>query len=455
MIEWFGEVPPDEIRHRLKQIYKKLVETSKQFATEHTDVLSRLWDEYDVNGDGALSLDELVRFRRHSLQFDEEQIRAQGDQMAAMYEQGVKIELMREGLYSQAATNSSKYDSRGQEILETQLAEHKKALATATQEQIDQIIEMGGDDQLAKAAQECLKQLDANGDGTVSKADFLEMFLPLSVSAVVTSLCAELGIDVDEVDLDGPAPETGGPLLVRSNSFSEHMWTPLAQAKFDFFLKIGELFTQTLSGLQQPADEESVLPKLEVFGRQVLEQARQFGSQHVELTQKLWEKYDEDGDGQLSIQELEKLCVHAIRAMCMDMQVRATKDVEDQVEAAKAALTQQGLFDQPSQDSEFSSLGEEILQERILVERGAALLQIKAAMVVKTENATQIAKEQADDVFKCLDADKDGVVSREDFNKSFLENYILKDGLKEVFTNLGLPPELLDVQPQEPDEEET
>eukprot|EP00656_Telonema_subtile_P050220 TRINITY_DN6455_c0_g1_i1.p1 TRINITY_DN6455_c0_g1~~TRINITY_DN6455_c0_g1_i1.p1 ORF type:complete len:490 (+),score=172.74 TRINITY_DN6455_c0_g1_i1:720-2189(+) len=436
LMSWFQSVSMEQAPAQLPQINQTLVESSVLFAKQHVDVLSSLWDAYDTDGDGELCFEELSKMELHCarqvkrLAFEDIQNSADA-QLAT-----VKAQVAAQGLFSQPARTPDEFDSLGEELMAREIKPQLTAMITKAKAEV--MAAEWSEESHEKHVKEVFAAIDTDGTGKIGKEAFLSRYMSTHINTFMEAMCTQIGVDMSSVDLT-PLQEAPPPALTRSNSFSSELWSPLLLAMKG---RVEQLQTQLMTGLQALGaglSEQAVEQQIRTLNRTLRESAKAFAYEQVGATNALWDKYDTDGDGVLSVAEISKMLAHMTQANYHEMENQISGLVSQQMALVRTDLKNQGLFEQPASKEQYASLGEELMAEKVAGECQDMVMQMKAQGIAQMQQVDdpEVLAAAAQAVHEQLDTDHDGKVTRDEFVRKFVSVQI-SEILRESYTMLGV-----------------
>jgi len=203
VLEMFQGVGPDQMTAVCRESNKAMMVSAQEFAQQNVEIMTSLWDEYDKDGDGFLSVDELSSMQRHGLQRSMDDVDANIQLGVDGYFQGVKVGYTSQGLYDMPA-NDPAYSSLGEETFATEVLPQREAIVQqATEVAMAKFQELLKPEELEHRVRDLWNAMDTNGDSVVTKDEFINMYLAHQVQVQMQEMYTAIGIDISE-----PAEET-------------------------------------------------------------------------------------------------------------------------------------------------------------------------------------------------------------------------------------------------------
>eukprot|EP00658_Telonema_sp_P-2_P065840 TRINITY_DN5499_c0_g2_i5.p1 TRINITY_DN5499_c0_g2~~TRINITY_DN5499_c0_g2_i5.p1 ORF type:complete len:236 (+),score=81.62 TRINITY_DN5499_c0_g2_i5:199-906(+) len=195
VLEMFQGVQPDQIPDVMGQCIEKVVEASKVFSQQNVDIMTKLWDEYDANGDGFLSIEELSKMQRHSMQKAADDLQANIEVAIDGYLQGVKVGFENAGLFDQEADNPDQYESKGAQMLAEVHAQRGLMIEQATEGAKTKMDELLDPVEQERRCRDLWTAMDLNSDGVVTKTEYLDMYLAHQTKLQMEETFTAMGLE--------------------------------------------------------------------------------------------------------------------------------------------------------------------------------------------------------------------------------------------------------------------
>lgn len=206
VLEMFQGVGPDQMAAVCRESNKAMVVSSQEFAQQNVEIMTSLWDEYDKDGDGFLTVDELSKMQRHSLQRSMDDVAANIQLGVDGYFQGVKVGYTNQGLYDMPASGlygPDAYSSLGEETFATQVLPQRELIVIqATEIAMAKFEELMKPEELERRVRDLWNAMDTNGDSVVTKDEFINMYLAHQVQVQLQEVYTAIGIDISEPTLE-------------------------------------------------------------------------------------------------------------------------------------------------------------------------------------------------------------------------------------------------------------
>jgi len=206
VLEMFQGVGPDQMAAVCRESNKAMVVSSQEFAQQNVEIMTSLWDEYDKDGDGFLTVDELSKMQRHGLQRSMDDVAANIQLGVDGYFQGVKVGYTNQGLYDMPASGlygPDAYSSLGEETFATQVLPQRELIVIqATEIAMAKFEELMKPKGLERRVRDLWNAMDTNGDSVVTKDEFINMYLTHQVQVQLQEVYTAIGIDISEPTLE-------------------------------------------------------------------------------------------------------------------------------------------------------------------------------------------------------------------------------------------------------------
>jgi len=206
VLEMFQGVGPDQMAAVCRESNKAMVVSSQEFAQQNVEIMTSLWDEYDKDGDGFLTVDELSKMQRHGLQRSMDDVAANIQLGVDGYFQGVKVGYTTQGLYDMPASGlygPDAYSSLGEETFATQVLPQRELIVIqATEIAMAKFEELMKPKELERRVRDLWNAMDTNGDSVVTKDEFINMYLAHQVQVQLQEVYTAIGIDISEPTLE-------------------------------------------------------------------------------------------------------------------------------------------------------------------------------------------------------------------------------------------------------------
>jgi len=206
VLEMFQGVGPDQMAAVCRESNKAMVVSAQEFAQQNVEIMTSLWDEYDKDGDGFLTVDELSKMQRHSLQRSMDDVAANIQLGVDGYFQGVKVGYTNQGLYDMPASGlygPDAYSSLGEETFATQVLPQRELIVIqSTEVAMAKFEEMLKPEELEQRVRDLWNAMDTNGDSVVTKDEFINMYLAHQVQVQMQEVYTAMGIDISEPTLE-------------------------------------------------------------------------------------------------------------------------------------------------------------------------------------------------------------------------------------------------------------
>jgi len=206
VLEMFQGVGPDQMAAVCRESNKAMVVSSQEFAQQNVEIMTSLWDEYDKDGDGFLTVDELSKMQRHGLQRSMDDVAANIQLGVDGYFQGVKVGYTNQGLYDMPASGlygPDAYSSLGEETFATQVLPQRELIVIqATEIAMAKFEELMKPKELERRVRDLWNAMDTNGDSVVTKDEFINMYLTHQVQVQLQEVYTAIGIDISEPTLE-------------------------------------------------------------------------------------------------------------------------------------------------------------------------------------------------------------------------------------------------------------
>lgn len=184
ILETLQGVSQEELPEALKASNKTIIEGAKTFSNQNSEIMIDLWDQYDTNADGFLSIEELTKMQRHALQktMDDlpKNIDTALDGFFKGYEIGLRAAVPEDQVVAQLEEMKSQRDAMYEAAKAEALAQLEKTLEPET---------------FAKNIEDLWQAMDTNNDGQVTRDEFINMYLTHQVEIGMKQAYQQLGID--------------------------------------------------------------------------------------------------------------------------------------------------------------------------------------------------------------------------------------------------------------------